>query len=100
MEIGVTLFVVAALIIFIWIVVELKRVRHKVFALFLIGLVLFLYFSSSFVFQNKEINFKSLPGITEASKLYFSWLGSAFSNLKTITVNAIKMDWQGNNTIG
>jgi hypothetical protein len=100
MEIGVTFFVVAALIIFIWIFIELKRVRHKFFAIFLIGLVLFLYFSSSFVFQKENINFKSISGITEASKLYFSWLGSAFSNLKTITVNAIKMDWQGNNTIG
>jgi len=100
MEMGITIFVVAALIIVIWVLVELKRVRHKIFALFLIGLILFLYFSSAFVFKGQNIDFKSISGVTEASKLYFSWLGSVFTNLKTITVNAVKMNWQGNNTIG
>jgi len=100
MEIGVTFFIVAALIIFIWIVIELKRVRHKVFAIFLILLILFLYFSSSFVFEGQDIDFKSISGVTDASKLYFSWFGSIFTNLKTITTNAIKMDWKNNETIG
>ncbi|MEJ2268125.1 MAG: hypothetical protein P8X70_03550 [Nanoarchaeota archaeon] len=100
MEVGITVFVVVALIIVIWVLVELKRVRHKVFALFLIGLILFLYFSSSFVFQGEDINFKSIEGISKAGKLYFSWLGSVFSNLKTVTTQAIKMDWKGNSTIG
>ena len=45
MELGVTVFVVAILIIAIWVVVEMKRMRHKILAIFLIGLVLFSYLS-------------------------------------------------------
>jgi len=100
MGVGITLFIVAALVISIWIVIELKRVRHKIFAIFLIGLILFLYFSSSFVFKEEEIDFKNISGITTAGKLYFTFLGSIFGNLKTITTNAIKMDWKGNESVG
>ncbi len=100
MGVGITIFIVAALVIAIWFIVALKRVRHKIFAMFLIGLILFLYFSSSFVFKDQEIDFKTISGLTTASTLYFTFLGSIFGNVKTITANAIKMDWNGNETIG
>ena len=98
MGVGITIFVIAALIIAIWIVIELKRMRHKVFAVFLVALILFLYISSTFVFKEQELDFKTVSGITTATKLYFSWLGSIFVNVKSITTSAIKMDWQGNTT--
>jgi len=92
-EVGIAFFVVAMLIVVIWVLIEFKRVRHKVFALFLIGLVLFLYLSVSFVFKDKDFDFRTVEGITDASGVYFSWLGSIFGNLKTITINAVKMNW-------
>jgi len=98
MELGVTVFVVAILIIAIWIIIEMKRMRHKVFAIFLIGLILFSYLSFTFVFKNQEIDLTSIEGIRDASGLYFSWLGAIFSNLKSITSNAINMDWKKNET--
>lgn len=48
------------------------------------------------VFQGQEIDFKSIHGWSKASNLYFAWLGSFFKNVKSITSNAIKMDWGGN----
>jgi len=100
MVIGTTLFIVAVLIIAVWIVIEIKRFRHKIFALFLIGLILFMYFSFTFATDGKNIDFKTVPGLIKAAKLYFSWLGYTFENLKTITVNVIGMDWKANETIG
>ena len=97
MAIGITLLVIAVLIIAIWVVVEVKRMRHKIFALFLIGLILFSYLSFSFVLKNKEINF-SVDGIKTAAMLYFSWFGTVFSNIKTITSNSINLNWKGNET--
>lgn len=64
------------------------------FAVFLIGLILFSYLSFAFVFKDNEIDFTSIEGIREAGGLYFAWLGTVFSNLKSITSNAIDMDWQ------
>ncbi len=100
MVIGIALFIILALIVVIWAFIELKRFRHKIFAIFLICLVIFLYLSTTVVFKGKDINLKTVPGITTATKIYFSWLGSIFGNLKTITANAIQMDWKGNQTMG
>jgi hypothetical protein len=94
MAIGITLFIIAVLIIAIWLVVELKRMRHKLFALFLIGLILFLYISATFVFKGQEIEWGTASGATKAANVYLSWLGSIFGNMKSITSYAIKMDWK------
>ncbi len=97
MAIGVTLLVVAVLIIAIWVVIEIKRFRHKLFAIFLIVLILFTYFSFTTVLKGKDIDFKTATGIKEAGSLYISWLGSIFGNLKAITIHAIDMDWNSVN---
>jgi len=97
MVIGTTLFVVAILIVAIWVVIEIKRFKHKIFAIFLIALILFTYFSFTAVIKKNPVDLKTVPGMIDASKLYFSWLGSVFGNLKSITINAIKMDWKSIN---
>ncbi len=98
MELGLTLFVIAGLIIAIWVVIEIKRLKHKIFAIFLIALILFTYVSFSLTLKSHNLDLKTVSGIMTASKLYFSWLGSLFVNLKTLTANVIKMDWSGNDT--
>ncbi len=98
MAIGVTILIIAVLIIAIWVIIEMKRMRHKMFALFLIGLILFSYLSFTLVFKDKEINLTNIDGIRDAGGLYFSWFGTVFSNLKSITSNAIEMDWEKNET--
>ena len=45
MAVGITLFIVAVLVIGIYLLVEVKRLRHKMFAIFLIVLILFTYIS-------------------------------------------------------
>lgn len=99
MMIGITLLIVGVLIIGIWVVVELRRFRHKLLAVFLIGLILFTYFSFTSVIKGRNIDLKTLTGLITATKLYFVWLGSMFGNFKTITTSAVKMDWKGNQTI-
>jgi len=100
MKIGVTLFVIGILIIAIWLIIEVKRFKHKALAVFLIALILFTYFSFTATLKGKDLDLKTISGLTTATKLYFTWLGSMFGNLKTITTNAIKMNWKSNETIG
>ncbi len=89
--------IVSVLIIAIWILIEIKRLKHKLFAILLIAIILFTYISFSATIKGQDIDLKTVPGITTAAKLYFSWLGSAFGNMKVLTTNAIKMDWSANN---
>lgn len=96
-EFGITLFIVAVLIIAIWVIIEIKRLRHKIFAIFLIALILFTYISFTITLKDQEIDMKTIPGLMAASKLYISWLASAFNNLKSITTQAISLDWTSKN---
>ena len=98
MAIGVTLFVIIALIVLIWVLIETKRFKHKMFAWFLIGLLLFGYLSFSYVMRNQDVDFGTISGFLTAGKIYFSWLGSIFGNFKSMTTNAIKMNWSVNKT--
>ena len=98
MVVGITLFIVAVLIIAIWVVIEIKRLKHKLFAIFLIALILFTYISFTVTLRGQEIDYTTVSGMITATKLYFSWLGSIFGNLKTMTTHAIHMDWNGNET--
>jgi MFS superfamily sulfate permease-like transporter len=96
-EFGITLFIVAVLIIAIWVIIEVKRLRHKIFAIFLIALILFTYISFTVTLKSQDIDMTTIPGVTAASKLYVSWLASAFNNLKSITTQAIGLDWTPQN---
>ena len=98
MGLGITFVTVAVLILAIWILVEFKRFRHKVWAILLILLILGAYFSFNSVTKGKDLDLKTAAGLKEAGGLYLSWLGHAFTNMKTITSNAINMDWVGTNS--
>lgn len=100
MVVGVTLFIMAVLIISIWVIIEIKRLRHKLFAIFLIALILFAYISFTFTLKDQDIDFKTISGLMKATKIYFSWLGSIFGNLKSMTTHAIQMNWGANETVG
>ncbi len=97
MAVGITLFIIGILVVVIWVVIEMKRMRHKIFAVALIALILFTYFSFNSVLNRSDIELNSAGSIIDASKLYFSWLGAIFGNFRTVTANAINLDWKGEN---
>jgi glucan phosphoethanolaminetransferase (alkaline phosphatase superfamily) len=98
MALNIVIFIIAVLIVAIWIIYGLKRIRHKFLAIFLIALVLFSFLSFGFVFNGKDIPMNNFSDFGNVVKLYFSWLGSVFVNIKSMTADAVKMDWQGNKT--
>jgi len=98
MAIGTTLIIVLVLVAIIWIFVEVKRFKHKAVAILLILLILFTYISFVATVKGKNIDLKTMSGIKQAGQLYLSWLGSVFGNIKTLTSNAIHMDWGANKT--
>jgi hypothetical protein len=93
------IILVIVLIIAIWLIIEFKRFRHKLLAVFLILLILFTYFSFAAVIKDKGLDLKTLDGVKEAGKLYVIWLGNAFKNIKVVTANAIHMNWRVNESI-
>jgi hypothetical protein len=94
-----TLVLMVVLVVAIWLIIEFKRFRHKILAVFLIVLVLFTYFSFASVIKGKEIDLKTFDGMKEAGQLYVLWMGNAFKNIKVVTANAINMNWKVNETL-
>lgn len=87
------LIVVIGLIVCVWVLIEVQRLKHKIFAIILIALILFGYFSFTLVLNKENIDYTSFSGLMHAGKVYFSWLGGIFSNFKTMTSHAISLDW-------
>ncbi len=88
------IFLVIGLAVAIWLITEVKHFKHKIVAIFFILLILSFYFSFSSVIKGKDIDLKTFEGMKEAGKLYFLWLGHAFKNVKTVTANAVDMNWK------
>lgn len=89
--------IIIALIVLAFVFLRFRHIKHKVFLIGFIILLLFIYTTSSRVLAEHNIDWKSVGGIEKALKVYFSWIGGAFGNLKVITSNAIKMDWAAKN---
>lgn len=97
MALGVMFFVVAVAVIAVWIVIEAKRLKHKMLAIVLIVLILFTYLSFTAVLKGTNADLKTVNGLTTAGKLYGVWIGTVFKNLKSITAYASQQDWKGTN---
>jgi len=97
--ISVIILVVILLSIMIWMFGDLKRKKHKLLALFFIGIFIFFVFSVLFVFRGEKVDYTTVPGLISAGKVYVNWLFGAFLNVKSITSNAIKMDWKNISSI-
>ncbi len=90
---GTTLLVLGAIIALIWVFHEMTRVKHRAVMIILILLIVVMYVGAASVFKGKDINFTSIDGISQATKIYFAWMVSVGKNIGDITANAIKMDW-------
>ena len=98
-EIGSTLFTAFVIIIAVWLAIEVIKLRHKIIAILIIGLLLFTYFSFTGVIDNNDVELNSVSDFIHAGKLYVNWLSTLFNNAKLITSHAISLDWMGNNSI-
>ena len=89
--------IIIALIILAFIFLRMSHQRHRMVLIILILVFLFLYITGSRISKQYDVSWKSVAGIEKGVKIYFSWLGGAFGNIKTITSNVIKMDWNFKN---
>ena len=94
-----TLVLIIVLVIAIWLIIEFKRFKHKILAVFLILFILFTYFSFALVIKGKDIDLKTFDGMKQAGQLYVLWVGNAFKNMKVVTSNVIDMNWKVNESL-
>jgi len=89
--------IVIILVILAFVFLRMSHARRRTTLILLIVFLVFVYFTASHVFKQYDIDWKSASGLSKGAKVYFAWLGGAFGNLRTLTSNAIKMDWSQKN---
>jgi ACR3 family arsenite efflux pump ArsB len=81
------------LVVLLLFVLKVQHVRHRVSWIVLVILGIFIYITFVAISLDKSFDLTSVSGFKEASLFYFSWLVNAFKNIRTLTGNAISMDW-------
>ena len=95
MAITTGLIILAGVIILIWVLIEMKRFKHKIFAIFLIVLIVASYFAFSQSIKGNEINYKTPSGIVKGLKLYFAWFIGLFKNVGKTAGYVTNLNWKG-----
>ncbi len=74
--------------------IKMKAARHKFVMITLLIILLFVYVTYSRVASANSIKIDQPGDILKAGKVYLGWLGNAIGNLKLVTSNVAKMEWQ------
>ena len=85
-------------IIFLFIILKFKEVRHKLGFIFILLLLIFFGFSVLQIYQS-GVDLKTFDGFVAATKLYFNWLANLFGNVADVSGYAIHQDWGVNKTL-
>ncbi|PJE81309.1 hypothetical protein COU58_03260 [Candidatus Pacearchaeota archaeon CG10_big_fil_rev_8_21_14_0_10_32_42] len=96
MTLGFIVILILGLIAIVVVLLKLKNLP-KLFAFFLITMLIFVYFSFNISISGKYVDFRNPSGWVEAGGIYLSWLSSTFQNAKSITLHAISLDWKPKN---
>lgn len=93
MELNITIVSIVLIVVAIWVALETKRFKHRIMGIMIIILILMTYFSFTIALSGHKVDLSTLQGVKAAGATYFAWLGGIFGNLRTITTNAINMNW-------
>lgn len=86
------------LTIAIFIFIKAKYFKHKLFWILILCTAVFVYISFTISIAGQGVNLDSIEGLQKAWTIYYAWMGNSFSNVKSISGNAVKMDWKVNAT--
>ncbi len=89
--------IIGILVVLGIVVLKTNHFRHRFWIFFLVLIAIFLYVSITVVHSKYNLDFTTFDGASKSIKVYIGWLGNGFTNLKTLTGNAIKMDWTSSN---
>ncbi|MBS3066313.1 hypothetical protein J4205_00675 [Candidatus Pacearchaeota archaeon] len=91
------IILIVILIGLIFLFVKLKYIKHKLVWILLLVFVLAVYLGFILSIAGQNVDLKTPEGAKLAIKLYLGWVGNSFTNLKSLTGQAVKLDWKALN---
>ena len=88
--------VAAMLIVLVLLLVKFRYFRHKMSWILIIFILVFVSITFVMSIAGKNLDLNSTKGVSQAGKIYLVWLTNSFNNLKVLTSQATKLDWNFN----
>ena len=94
------LFVVIVVIVYLVLKVVVKK--QAIATKLALYIFIFIMLTVGYVYTSSDMEVKSVKDVFDFGGVYFSWVGSTFHNVKSITANVVQKDWSTDNstTIG
>ena len=89
----IVVFIVAGIVL-----IKMNHFKHRIWIILVVLLVLFLYSTFYIVNTQNKLDFTSFNGFVSSMKIYGAWLTNGFYNFKSLSGNAVKMDWSSTNS--
>jgi hypothetical protein len=92
------IWIVIALLVVVVMYVKFKHTRTQLFYKTLAVIAFLFVCSMCYVWLKSGVNLSSYEGFLSLGRTYFSWLGSFFGNIGSITGHAVDLSWGVNST--
>ena len=93
-------FLYAVIILIVFLVLKLVMKKQAIVTKFAFFIFITLILTVGYVYTVTDMEIKSTEDVLSFTGVYFSWVSSAFGNVKSITANAIEQDWSVKNDTG
>jgi len=90
-------FLLIMMVVAMILVVTLVQKKQAIATKLALIIGIFLVLTVGFVYISSDAKIHGVGDVFNFIKTYFSWLGSAFHNLRTVTANVVNLDWAANN---
>ena len=85
---------------FVYIKDTLGNNKSKIYFFGILILLTFVIITGAGIVKKNSLDITSFSGIAQFTKLYFVWIGHAIGNMKSLTGNAVNMEWIPTNSTG
>lgn len=89
------LYGIIILIVFLVLKVVMKKQAIATKMAFFVFLIVII--TVGYVYMSSGVEIKNVKDVFDFGGVYFSWIGTTFHNVKSITANAVQEDWSINN---
>ncbi len=91
-------FLYSVIILIMFLLIQVVMKKQAIATKLALFLFVFIILTVGHVYMSSGIEVKSVKGVFDFGGAYFSWMGSFFHNVKSVTGDVTQKDWSVNNS--
>ncbi len=90
--------IIAFIIISVLLIIKIANEKQAIAIKLLLVLFVFFLVTAAYVYVKYDVDLSDFDGITKATRIYFSWLGQIWGNVKGVSGYIVDQQWALNST--